>query len=76
MSKKATATKDPVFRAMEAASEMIRTMTTEEGFQLAVRAGIYTKDGKLTEPYRASPPQPKRARVSRAGGKLRRPKSR
>lgn len=27
-------------------------MSADELFQIAVRAGIYTKDGKLTEPYR------------------------
>ena len=26
-------------------------MSAEELFQIAVRAGIYTKDGKLTRPY-------------------------
>jgi hypothetical protein len=30
----------------------MRKMTPAELFALAVRAGIYTKDGKLTPPYR------------------------
>ncbi|HSK03747.1 MAG TPA: hypothetical protein VK932_20985 [Kofleriaceae bacterium] len=30
----------------------MRRMSTEEFFQLAVRAGIYTEDGQLTPPYR------------------------
>jgi hypothetical protein len=30
----------------------LAAMTTEEQFQVAVRAGIYTPDGQLTEPYR------------------------
>ena len=58
--KRSPKTTDPVFRAMEAASEAIRTMTPEEGFQLAVRAGIYTKNGKLTPPYRSSAPRSKK----------------
>jgi hypothetical protein len=31
-------------------------MSPEELFQLAVRAGIYTPDGELTEPYRSEEP--------------------
>lgn len=30
----------------------MQQMSTEEFFQLAVRAGIYTEDGQLTPPYR------------------------
>jgi hypothetical protein len=30
----------------------MRKMSTEEFFQLTVRAGIYTEDGQLTPPYR------------------------
>ena len=30
----------------------MQRMTPDQLFQLAVRAGIYTKDGKLTPPYR------------------------
>jgi hypothetical protein len=30
----------------------MRRMSTEEFFQLCVRAGIYTEDGQLTPPYR------------------------
>lgn len=30
----------------------MREMSIAELFDLAVRAGIYTKQGKLTEPYR------------------------
>jgi hypothetical protein len=30
----------------------LKQLSPEELFQLAVRAGIYTPDGRLTEPYR------------------------
>lgn len=29
----------------------LQALSTEDLFKLAVRAGIYTEDGKLTEPY-------------------------
>jgi hypothetical protein len=32
--------------------EDVRKMTTEELFDIAVAAGIYTRDGKLTPMYR------------------------
>lgn len=32
----------------------LRTMTDEEVFEAAVKAGIYTLDGDLTPPYRES----------------------
>lgn len=35
--------------------ERVRAMTPEEFLQLAIRAGIYTADGKLTEHYQPSP---------------------
>jgi hypothetical protein len=39
----------------------MRKMSREEYFQLCVRAGIYTPDGKLTEPYQGEPePSPYR----------------
>ncbi len=34
----------------------MQQMSPEELFQIAVRAGIYTKDGKLTAPYRSEEP--------------------
>ena len=38
-------------------------MSTAEVFQLAVRAGIYTKSGRLTKHYRDDPePSPRRRR--------------
>ena len=33
--------------------EMVKNMTPDEFFELAVEAGIYTPDGKLTEHYRS-----------------------
>lgn len=38
----------------------LRKMTPEEKFQLAVRAGIFTPEGELTEPYRNPEPSPYR----------------
>lgn len=43
---------DPDTRARRLVLAEMRAMTSEELFELAVRAGIYTKDGKLTAPYR------------------------
>ena len=38
--------------ALRRVADEMRKMTPAELFALAVRAGIYTKDGKLTPPYR------------------------
>jgi len=43
---------DSATRARHAVLAEMRKMTSEELFGLAVRAGIYTKQGKLTRPYR------------------------
>ena len=34
----------------------LQQLPIEELFQVAVRAGIYTQDGELTEPYRGTEP--------------------
>jgi hypothetical protein len=46
---------DETRRRRRALAEMQR-MSPQELFQLAVRAGIYTKKGKLTKPYRHDAP--------------------
>jgi hypothetical protein len=43
---------DAATKARRAVLDEMRKMTSEELFGLAVRAGIYTKRGKLTRPYR------------------------
>ncbi len=43
---------DSATKARRAVLAEMRKMTSEELFGLAVRAGIYTKQGKLTQPYR------------------------
>jgi hypothetical protein len=45
---------EPHRRAME----RLKKMTSEEIFQSAVQAGIYTPDGQLTEPYKSAPEPP------------------
>jgi hypothetical protein len=42
---------DETRRRRKALAEL-QQLSTEELFQLAVRAGIYTQDGQLTEHYR------------------------
>jgi hypothetical protein len=43
---------DDSTRRRRLALKSLETMTPEEIFALAVRAGIYTEDGELTPPYR------------------------
>ncbi len=43
---------DEETRRRRRALAALETMTTAELFQVAVRAGIYTKDGTLAAPYR------------------------
>lgn len=43
---------DDETRARREVLAQMREMSTAELFDLAVRAGIYTKQGKLPEPYR------------------------
>jgi hypothetical protein len=43
-------------QARQKAREEMRAMSPREKFQLAVDAGIYTPDGKLTEPYTNNEP--------------------
>lgn len=43
---------DPATKARRAVLADMRKMTSKQLFELAVRAGIYTKQGKLTRPYR------------------------
>jgi hypothetical protein len=43
-------------RVLREALEDLQRMSVEELFALAVRAGIYTKDGQLTPPYRDDAP--------------------
>ncbi|MBX3260380.1 MAG: hypothetical protein KF782_11870 [Labilithrix sp.] len=43
---------DEMTRKRRRALVSMQKMSTEELLQLAVRAGIYTKKGKLTKPYR------------------------
>lgn len=43
---------DPATKARRAVLADMRKMTSKQLFDLAVRAGIYTKQGKLTRPYR------------------------
>lgn len=45
---------DEMTRKRRRALVSMQQMSTEELFQLAVRAGIYTKKGKLTKPYRTN----------------------
>ncbi|MBX3225747.1 MAG: hypothetical protein KIT84_30780 [Labilithrix sp.] len=45
---------DEMTRRRRRALAAMQKMTTEELFGLAVRAGIYTRSGKLAKPYRAS----------------------
>ena len=40
----------------ESVAALIKTMTFEEIFEISVMAGIYTRDGQLTEPYRRTEP--------------------
>lgn len=50
---RATAVLDPVVKSHEATVKRLRRMTPKEAFKLAVDAGIYTKEGKFTTPYRS-----------------------
>jgi hypothetical protein len=43
---------DPATRARRTVLVEMKQMSASELFKLAVRAGIYTEDGKLTKPYR------------------------
>jgi hypothetical protein len=43
---------DEMTRRRRRALLAMQKMTTEQLFELAVRAGIYTKKGKLAKPYR------------------------
>jgi hypothetical protein len=47
----ATLTRDELLAAHERALKKVRQMTSKEGFESLVRAGIYTRDGKLTPRY-------------------------
>ena len=47
---------DPTSKARSEALAEMRKMTPQQLFELAVRAGIYTKDGMLTPPYRDDGP--------------------
>lgn len=40
-----------LLQAHERALKHVQKMTAEEGFESLVRAGIYTRDGKLTPRY-------------------------
>lgn len=42
------------FRALATAHEKLKKMTPKQALELAVRAGIYTQDGKLTPEYGGS----------------------
>lgn len=44
--------RDAGARARRKVLDEMGKMTPAEAFALAVRAGIYTRDGKLTRPYR------------------------
>jgi hypothetical protein len=48
----AAKTVDPVVRMHQAAIAKLRDMSSKQLFNVAVSAGIYTQDGKLTPPYR------------------------
>lgn len=48
----ATRGADPVVQMHQAALEKMKTMSPEQIFDVAVRAGIYTKSGEATGPYR------------------------
>ena len=48
-------------KASRAALDELKRMSRAERFQIAVRAGIFTKSGELTAPYRAEK-KPRRAR--------------
>jgi hypothetical protein len=56
LSEAALAKLDPETRARRRVLREMRKMTPSELFAIAVRAGIYTKDGKLTKPYRSNEP--------------------
>jgi len=43
---------DPLVEMHRAALTKLRNMSPEQLFNVAVSAGIYTQDGKLTPPYR------------------------
>ncbi len=43
---------DDETRSRRRALAELGSMTPDELFEVAVRAGIYTKDGELTAPYR------------------------
>jgi hypothetical protein len=45
---------DEMTRRRREALEKLQRLSIGEVFQLAVRAGIYTIDGELTEPYGAT----------------------
>jgi hypothetical protein len=49
-------------RRRRALAELMR-LTPREAFELAVRAGILTPDGELTEPYRTDPDPSYRGRI-------------
>ena len=47
----ATLTRQELLAANERALKQMQKMTPKEGFASLVRAGIYTRDGKLTPRY-------------------------
>jgi hypothetical protein len=47
-------------RARRDALNELKRMSRDELFGIAVRAGIYTKDGQLTAPYRSTPARKRR----------------
>jgi hypothetical protein len=47
----AVPTRSELLAAHERALKRVRKMTPKEGFESLVRAGIYTRDGKLTPRY-------------------------
>lgn len=50
-------TPDPIVAMHRAALDKLANMTSAEVMDVAVRAGIYTKDYKLTPPYRTPSPR-------------------
>jgi hypothetical protein len=47
----AVLTRSELLAANERALKKVQKMTAKEGFESLVRAGIYTRDGKLTPRY-------------------------
>lgn len=47
---------DEMTRLRRRALARLEAMSPAEVFQVAVEAGIYTKDGELTQPYRVGDP--------------------